>query len=200
MSEMLNLDQWKAKAAGLSFQNRAFIGGHYVAAASGETFDCISPRDGSLLTRVSNCGEEDVDRAVATARAAFEKGDWRDMAPKDRKAALLKFAQLIEDDREDLALMESLDMGKPIKIQHGRRHSRRGQDAALVRRGDRQGLRPHRADPDRRAGARHPRTHGRRRGGDAVELSALSVLRLEGRTRAGGGAIRSSSSPPSSPR
>ena len=115
MSEMLNLDQWKAKAAGLSFQNRAFIGGHYVAAASGETFDCISPRDGSLLTRVSNCGEEDVDRAVATARAAFEKGDWRDMAPKDRKAALLKFAQLIEDDREELALMESLDMGKPIK-------------------------------------------------------------------------------------
>ena len=116
MSEMLSTDQWKAKAAGLSLQNKAFIGGQYVASASGETFDCISPRDGSLLTQVANCSEEDVDRAVAAARTAFEKGDWRNMAPKDRKAALLKFAQLIEDDMEELALLETLDMGKPIKI------------------------------------------------------------------------------------
>ena len=69
----------------------------YVASASGETFDCISPCDGTLLTQVANCGEEDVDRAVKAARAAFEKGDWRNMAPKDRKTALMRFAQLIED-------------------------------------------------------------------------------------------------------
>ena len=92
MSEMLSTDQWKAKAAGLSLQNKAFIGGQYVASASGETFDCISPCDGTLLTQVANCGEEDVDRAVRAARAAFEKGDWRNMAPKDRKTALMRFA------------------------------------------------------------------------------------------------------------
>ena len=92
MSEMLSTDQWKAKAAGLSLQNKAFIGGQYVASASGETFDCISPCDGTLLTQVANCGEEDVDRAVKAARAAFEKGDWRNMAPKDRKTALMRFA------------------------------------------------------------------------------------------------------------
>ena len=92
MSEMLSTGQWKAKAAGLSLQNKAFIGGQYVASASGETFDCISPCDGTLLTQVANCGEEDVDRAVKAARAAFEKGDWRNMAPKDRKTALMRFA------------------------------------------------------------------------------------------------------------
>ncbi len=115
MPEMLTTDQWKAKAAGLSLQNKAFIGGQYVASASGETFDCISPCDGALLTQVANCGAEDVDRAVAAARAAFEKGDWRNMAPKDRKAALMRFAQLIEDHTEELAVMETIDAGKPIK-------------------------------------------------------------------------------------
>ena len=108
MSEMLSTDQWKAKDAGLSLQNKTFIGCQYVASASGEIFDCISPCDGTLLTQVANCGEEDVDRA-------FEKGDWRNMAPKDRKTALMRFAQLIEDNTEELAVMETIDGGKPIK-------------------------------------------------------------------------------------
>ena len=115
MPETFSTDQWKAKAAGLSLQNKAFIGGQYVASASGETFDCISPCDGTLLTQVANCGEEDVDRAVKAARAAFERGDWRNMAPKDRKAALMRFAQLIENNTEELAVMETIDAGKPIK-------------------------------------------------------------------------------------
>ena len=79
MSEMLSTDQWKAKDAGLSLQNKAFIGCQYVASASGKTFDCISPCDGTLLTQV-----------------ACEKGDLRNMAPKDRKTAPMRFAQSIE--------------------------------------------------------------------------------------------------------
>ena len=115
MSEMLSTDQWKAKDSGLSLQNKAFIGCQYVASASGETFDCISPCDDTRLTQVANCGEEDVARADKAARAAFEKGHWRNMAPKDRKTAPMRFTQLIEDNTEELAVMETIAAGKPIK-------------------------------------------------------------------------------------
>ncbi len=114
MSAVLSLDDLKARAAGLQFRNQAFIGGRYVDAAGGETFDCISPVDGRVLTKVAACGAEDVDRAVTAARAAFESGVWSGLAPKARKAVLLKFAELIEANRDELALLETLDMGKPI--------------------------------------------------------------------------------------
>ena len=115
MSGMIALDEWKKRAQGASFQGKAFIGGKYVDAASGETFDCMSPRSGELLAQVAACGTEDVERAVKAARKAFEDGHWRKMAPKDRKVRLFKFAELIEANIEELALLETLDMGKPIK-------------------------------------------------------------------------------------
>jgi acyl-CoA reductase-like NAD-dependent aldehyde dehydrogenase len=114
MSAALSFDDLKARAAGLQFRHQAFIGGRYVDAAGGETFDCISPVDGRVLTKVAACGEEDVDRAVKAARAAFESGVWAGLAPKARKAVLQKFADLIEQHRDELALLETLDMGKPI--------------------------------------------------------------------------------------
>jgi acyl-CoA reductase-like NAD-dependent aldehyde dehydrogenase len=114
MSAALSFDELKSRAAGLSFRNQAFIGGRYVDAATGETFDCVSPVDGRVLTRVAACGAEDVDRAVAAARAAFESGVWSERAPKARKAVLQKFADLIEAHGDELALLETLDMGKPI--------------------------------------------------------------------------------------
>ena len=96
------------------FRRQAFIDGEFVDAASGETFDCVSPVSGELLFEVAACDAADVDRAVAAARRSFEAGAWSQLAPKQRKAVLLRLAELIERDKDDLALMITLDMGKPI--------------------------------------------------------------------------------------
>lgn len=105
---------WMQRAAALRIPNQAFIDGRYVDAASGETFDCISPIDGRVLTQVASCGAEDVERAVAAARRSFESGSWSARAPVQRKRVLQRFAQLLQDHHEELALLETLDMGKPI--------------------------------------------------------------------------------------
>lgn len=114
MSALLSLDMVQEQAKGLNIRGQAFIGGRYVDAASGRTFDCVSPIDGRLLTPVARCDEEDVDRAVRAARAAFEDGRWADLAPARRKRVLQRFADLIEQQQTELALLETLDMGKPI--------------------------------------------------------------------------------------
>jgi gamma-glutamyl-gamma-aminobutyraldehyde dehydrogenase len=105
---------FKAAAMALKFETRAFIDGQFVEAASGKTFPTINPATGEVITHVSACNTEDVDRAVAAARRAFEAGTWSRMAPGDRKAVLLKLADLIEENSEELALLETLDSGKPI--------------------------------------------------------------------------------------
>jgi len=114
MSAALSLDDVKTRASKLSYKSQAFIDGKYVDAASGKTFDCVSPIDGKVIARIAAGDKEDVDRAVKAARRAFESGVWRNQAPKDRKAKLLKFADLISDHASELALLETLDMGKPI--------------------------------------------------------------------------------------
>ena len=93
---------------------KAFINGEFVDAASGETFDNISPRDGRVLNQVAACDKPDVDRAVTAARSAFESGVWSRMAPKARKAVMLRFAQAFADHAAELAVLETLDMGKPV--------------------------------------------------------------------------------------
>ncbi|MFQ5774989.1 MAG: aldehyde dehydrogenase [Kiloniellaceae bacterium] len=115
MSAALSLEQVKSQAEGLSYRSQAFIDGRYVDAASGATFDCVSPASGKVLARVAACDAEDVDRAVAAARRAFEDGRWRNLAPGERKRILLAFADLIEKHATELALLETLDMGKPIR-------------------------------------------------------------------------------------
>ena len=105
---------WRAQAKELDFRAQAFIGGKYVSAADGETFEDISPIDGKLLARVAACNKEDVDRAVKAARAAFNKGAWSDAPPRQRKRTLQKFADLILRHADELALLETLDMGKPV--------------------------------------------------------------------------------------
>ena len=115
MSQALSLDEIKSQADGLSIPRQAFIDGAYRDAAGGETFDCVSPIDGKVLASVAACDQEDVDRAVAAARRAFEDGRWRDAAPAKRKKVLLKFAEAIEAHGAELALLETLDMGKPIR-------------------------------------------------------------------------------------
>jgi gamma-glutamyl-gamma-aminobutyraldehyde dehydrogenase/4-guanidinobutyraldehyde dehydrogenase/NAD-dependent aldehyde dehydrogenase len=98
----------------LSIRAQAFVDGAYVDAASGATFDCVSPGTGRVIAQVAACDAEDVDRAVAGARRAFESGVWSRTAPKKRKKVLQRFAALIEEHADELALLETLDMGKPI--------------------------------------------------------------------------------------
>jgi 4-guanidinobutyraldehyde dehydrogenase / NAD-dependent aldehyde dehydrogenase len=105
---------WHARARELEFRTQAFIDGRYVDAASGATFDSLNPATGKLLARVAAGDQEDVNRAVTSARAAFRKGVWAHQAPVKRKKVLQRFAELILKHTEELALLETLDMGKPI--------------------------------------------------------------------------------------
>jgi 4-guanidinobutyraldehyde dehydrogenase / NAD-dependent aldehyde dehydrogenase len=100
---------------GISIRSQAFIDGAYVDAASGETFDCVSPGSGRVIASVAACDVDDVDRAVRGARKAFESGVWSRLAPKQRKRVLVRFADLVREHRDELALLETLDMGKPIR-------------------------------------------------------------------------------------
>lgn len=110
----LTLADWQQRARDLRIEGRAFIQGEYTAAADGAQFDCISPIDGRLLTQVASCDQADAERAVASARAAFDAGSWAQLAPAKRKAVMIRFAELLEAHAEELALLETLDMGKPI--------------------------------------------------------------------------------------
>jgi len=114
MSAAVEPVSWHERARRLEFRTQAFIDGRYLDAASGATFDCVNPASGKLLARVAAGDTEDIDRAVTSARAAFRKGSWADLAPAKRKKVLLRFAELIRERGEELALLETLDMGKPI--------------------------------------------------------------------------------------
>lgn len=106
---------WHAQAAAMRFDGRAFIDGQRVAARSGAQFACLSPVDGRKLTDVARCDVADIDAAVLAARTAFEDRRWAGMAPAQRKQTLIRFADLILQYGDELALLETLDMGKPIK-------------------------------------------------------------------------------------
>ncbi|MFZ4874909.1 aldehyde dehydrogenase [Janthinobacterium sp. Mn2066] len=106
---------WHARANELKIDGRAFINGQRVAALSGQVFDNLSPIDGRLLGQVARCDGLDVDAAVLAARAAFDERRWAGKSPAQRKRVLLKFADLVQKHGSELALLETLDMGKPIK-------------------------------------------------------------------------------------
>jgi gamma-glutamyl-gamma-aminobutyraldehyde dehydrogenase/4-guanidinobutyraldehyde dehydrogenase/NAD-dependent aldehyde dehydrogenase len=106
---------WHDKAAALQMDGRAFIGGQRVWAKSGQQFENLSPIDGRKLGMVARCDGADVDLAVAAARAAFEDRRWAGKSPAQRKRVLIRFADLMQQHGAELALLETLDMGKPIK-------------------------------------------------------------------------------------
>jgi gamma-glutamyl-gamma-aminobutyraldehyde dehydrogenase len=106
---------WHARAAALQPDGRAFIGGERQDGRSGETFDKHSPIDGRRLGAIVRGQQPDVDAAVASARAAFDDGRWARKPPAARKKILLRFAEAILAARDELALLETLDMGKPIQ-------------------------------------------------------------------------------------
>jgi len=105
---------WQSYANQLNIEGRAFINGRYVDALSGQTRPTINPANGRELAEVALCGPEDADLAVTGARAAFESGEWSRMAPMDRKMVLVRWTELIEKHADELALLETIDVGKPI--------------------------------------------------------------------------------------
>jgi 4-guanidinobutyraldehyde dehydrogenase / NAD-dependent aldehyde dehydrogenase len=106
---------WHLRARVLRPCGRALIDGELRAALSGATFENLSPIDGRVLNDVAACEAADVDAAVAAARAAFERADWAGQAPAERKRVLLRFADAVAAASEELALLETLDVGKPIR-------------------------------------------------------------------------------------
>ncbi len=106
---------WTERARVATFDGRSFVGGKRVASVTGQTFDKSSPIDGRKLGAVTRGQQADVDAAVASARQAFEDGRWAHQPPGARKKVLARFAEKMMAAREELALLETLDMGKPIR-------------------------------------------------------------------------------------
>ena len=95
---------------------KLLINGKWVEAASGKTFATINPATGEPIARVAEADAADVDKAVAAARAAFDKGAWRKMSAAQRGQLMYKLADLIEKHADELAELESLDNGKPFHV------------------------------------------------------------------------------------
>jgi acyl-CoA reductase-like NAD-dependent aldehyde dehydrogenase len=93
---------------------RLYIGGGWRDSVAGDRRDVLNPATGELITTVAESDAADVDAAVAAARKAFDEGPWPRMSPRERGDVLLKIAALLEQHREELAQLESLDTGKPI--------------------------------------------------------------------------------------
>jgi gamma-glutamyl-gamma-aminobutyraldehyde dehydrogenase/4-guanidinobutyraldehyde dehydrogenase/NAD-dependent aldehyde dehydrogenase len=107
--------RWHERARAVRPAALALINGALVPSQSGETFQCMSPIDGRKLASVAACDRADVDLAVAAARECFERREWSGQSPAARKRVLLNFAQRVEAAGEELALLETLDVGKPIR-------------------------------------------------------------------------------------
>lgn len=90
-----------------------YINGEYVSASNNKTFDVLNPATEELIAKVSEADESDIDKAVQAAREAFDNGEWTKMEAAERSHIIYKFADLLEEHREELAQLEALDNGKP---------------------------------------------------------------------------------------
>lgn len=110
----LNFQLVKEKKLKLKFPSELFINGNYHKSISEKSFDNISPIDGKIINQISFAQQEDIDKAVSSAKEVFQKGYWSNLPPGQRKKILLKFAELLERDRLELSLLDTIDMGKTI--------------------------------------------------------------------------------------
>jgi len=110
----LTYADWLAAAEKLDPETRPFIGGKFVESTSEVTFPSSSPCDGRVIAHIPAGSAEDVERAVQAARESFEDGRWRGLPPKERKRIMLRWAGLIVENADELALLDTLEMGKPI--------------------------------------------------------------------------------------
>ena len=115
MPNLLTHEEYSAIAADLSLPLNAYVNGKFAAPRSGKTMDTVNPATGKLLGKMAACDSSDVDYTVIKAREAFDRGEWSRMHPSDRKHALIQLSKLILRNRHELAVMESLESGKPIR-------------------------------------------------------------------------------------
>jgi acyl-CoA reductase-like NAD-dependent aldehyde dehydrogenase len=116
LSQLLTKDHefWRTRATQARFETGMFVDGGYRDGASGAFFETINPATGAVLAEMSIATEADVDYVVKAAKRAFKSGVWPRLSPRERMVILFRFADLIEHNAADLALLESIDMGKPI--------------------------------------------------------------------------------------
>jgi aldehyde dehydrogenase (NAD+)/gamma-glutamyl-gamma-aminobutyraldehyde dehydrogenase len=110
-------DEWAEAAAALAPDGRALIDGVRASATAPSgpaVFATINPATGETVAEIALCGAADVDRAVRSSRQVYESGDWSRASASDRREVLLRVADLIEANRAELALLDSLEMGKPV--------------------------------------------------------------------------------------
>src|SRR5690349_13056589 len=107
---------WLARAKELRPPSGMFVGGEERTARSGAVRAVHSPRDGAHLVDLAWADANDADAAVAEARRAFDQGPWPRLPARERGEVLLRFAELVEAHRDELALLVSLEMGKPIRV------------------------------------------------------------------------------------
>jgi gamma-glutamyl-gamma-aminobutyraldehyde dehydrogenase len=112
--DLLTRDEYAAIAASLSLPRAAFVDGKF-RKGTGDALATVNPATGTVLTEIAACDASDVDFAVSKAREAFEQGDWSRRHPSSRKDVLIRLAKLMGRNRRELAVMESLDSGKPIR-------------------------------------------------------------------------------------
>jgi gamma-glutamyl-gamma-aminobutyraldehyde dehydrogenase len=115
MSDLLTRGEYQAIADRLTFAATGFVDGAFRAAKGGETFDSVNPATGRTLANVAAYQAADIDVAVQKAREAFDDGRWRCKSPAERKETLIQLAKLLHRNRHELAVLESLDSGKPIR-------------------------------------------------------------------------------------
>ncbi|MEM7058526.1 MAG: aldehyde dehydrogenase [Pseudomonadota bacterium] len=113
MSDLLTRDEYAALAASLDYPRGAFIDGKF-RPGKGTKLKSINPATGETIATIASCNAKDVDLAVTKAREAFDQGHWSKMAPADRKSVLVRLAKLMTRNRRELAVMESVEAGKPI--------------------------------------------------------------------------------------
>lgn len=115
MSDLLTHEEYQSIAADLNPAAMSFIDGSYRPAKSGATLPTVNPATGDVITEIAACDADDVDFAVEKARDAFDSGSWSKLHPSERKEVLIKLTKLIKRNARELAVLESLDSGKPIR-------------------------------------------------------------------------------------
>jgi len=114
MPNLLTHEEYKSIAADLSLPLNAYVNGKFTSPRSGKTMDTINPATGESLGMMAACNSEDVDYTVTKAREVFDRGDWSRMHPSERKRVIIQLTKLMLRHRHELAVIESLESGKPI--------------------------------------------------------------------------------------
>jgi gamma-glutamyl-gamma-aminobutyraldehyde dehydrogenase len=107
-------DEWIGLLRSTSLPQGMWVDGAWAEALSGATSPLVSPRDGQVVAHLPAADEGDIDRVVKSARTAFLSGVWSRLEPRERGEVLIRWADLLEEHRDEMALLVALEMGKPV--------------------------------------------------------------------------------------